>query len=108
MMLPHTEKAANQNTTVAGESVFLSSLTYMYARAAKNPDPNAKSASGSMLPSSGEIIRTIPTNAVITSMATPDETRSARILPESSATNSGPVYWRVTACPIGILPRAVK
>ena len=96
-MLPTTEKAANQNMTVAGESVFLSSLTYMYANAAKNPEPRASSAFGSTVPTSGETIRTIPANAVNTRLATDAETLSASILPERRATNRGPVYWRVTA-----------
>ena len=80
----------------------------MYANAAKNPEPRASSAFGSTVPTSGEIIRTIPANAVNTRLATDAETLSASILPERRATNRGPVYWRVTACPIGILPSAVK
>ena len=50
----------------------------------------------------------IPVNAVITSIDTPADTFSASTFPESRATNSGAVYWRVTACPIEILAKAVK
>ena len=91
-MLPTTEKAANQNTTEEAESVFLSSLTYMYAMAAKNPDPSARRASESILERSGETISTIPAKALPTRRATMGSTLSLMTLPDRSATKRGAVY----------------
>ena len=80
----------------------------MYAIAAKKPDPSARRASGFTLERSGDTISTMPAKAVATRITTVGSTLSLITLPERSATKSGAVYWRVTACPIGILPSAVK
>ena len=100
--LTNIENIANQNTTPAGESVDLKSLTKIYASPAPRPDANANKASGSTFPNSGETINDTPKKEIKTQIITEGDTFSLRIFPENIATNKGAVYCSETAWVIGI------
>ena len=76
--------------------------------AAKNPEPRARKAAGSIFPVLGDITKIIPMKDVIDNINTGLEAFSLIIVPDSNATNNGEVYCKVTACPISIFYKAEK
>ena len=96
------QNMANQKTTDSDEAVDLNSRIERYANADNIPEARAYSAFVSIASKEGEIIKTVPANAIPIQPKRKGDTFSLIKYPEKSATNKGDVYCKTTAVVSGI------